>query len=231
MQKSMEAGADILDVDVRMTLDGVVVARHDRDLATTTDGRGNVDQTSWADIEGLDTRPGWTGTPIPEPVRVPSLEQILTAFPNVMISVEIKQSTPPMTTALCDVLRSTDSATRVYISSNDDAAAYDAQAECPASTIITTTYRDVDAMREARDNGGPWCAPAPIGQPPYREGRFDPDDVAWSHDHGMAIFTWTVDDAETLRELAVAGVDGVYTRRPDIARRVFDELSGASPPS
>jgi glycerophosphoryl diester phosphodiesterase len=41
---------------------------------------------------------------------------------------------------------------------------------------------------------------------------------------GLAIFTWTVDDPETLRELARAAVDGVYTTRPDIARRVFDEL-------
>ena len=41
----------------------------------------------------------------------------------------------------------------------------------------------------------------------------------------MAIFTWTVDDPDTLRGLAEAGVDGVYTRRPDIARRVFDEYA------
>jgi glycerophosphoryl diester phosphodiesterase len=40
----------------------------------------------------------------------------------------------------------------------------------------------------------------------------------------MAIYTWTVDDPVTLGQLAAAGVDGVYTRRPDIARQVFDGL-------
>jgi len=31
MERSLVAGADILDVDLRMTRDGVIVARHDRD--------------------------------------------------------------------------------------------------------------------------------------------------------------------------------------------------------
>ncbi len=226
MDRSMAAGADILDADLRMTSDGVVVARHDRDVATTTDGRGNIDQLSWSEVQRLDARAGWTGDPIAEPVRVPSLEQILESFPDVRISLEIKQSAPSLAVALCEVLERTHSVDRVYLSANDDDDVYEAQQRCPDSMIITTTYADVDAMRRAQQTGEPWCAPAPIGQPPYREGRFSQTDVAWSHDHGMAIYTWTVDDEATLRELALAGVDGVYTRRPDIARRVFDEVNG-----
>jgi glycerophosphoryl diester phosphodiesterase len=107
---------------------------------------------------------------------------------------------------------------------NRDDIVYEARERCDG-VLITTTYADVAAMREAQtDSESTWCAPAPIGQPPYREGRFDKESVDWSHDHGMAIFTWTVDEADTLRQLADAGVDGVYTRRPDIARAVFDEF-------
>ena len=80
-------------------------------------------------------------------------------------------------------------------------------------------------MRRVRSTGEAWCAPAPIGQPPFSANLLDPANVGWSHDHGMAIFTWTVDDPDTLRGLAEAGVDGVYTRRPDIARKVFDEYA------
>jgi|CXWL01.1.fsa_nt_gi glycerophosphoryl diester phosphodiesterase len=231
MQRSMAAGADLLDADLWMTSDGVVVARHDRDLATTTDGQGNIDDRTWADLQVLDTRARWTGEAIRQPVRIPSLEQILLAFPDVRISLEIKQSEPSMAAALCETLVRTGSVERVYLSANDDSAVYEAQRRCPESTVITTTYRDVGAMREAKETNGAWCAPAPIGQPPYAEGRFGVDDVRWSHDHGMAIYTWTVDDPDTLRELALAGVDGVYTRRPDIARQVFDEVAAAGSPS
>lgn len=224
MRRSLDAGADVLDADLWMSADGVIVARHDRDLASTTNGHGYIDEATWPELQTLDTRTSWTGAPIAEPVGIPSLVEILTAFPGTRISLEIKQSTPSMAVALCQVLRSTGSVGSVYLSANDDTAVYAAQAECPDAVIITTTYRDVASMRAARESGGPWCAPSPIGQPPYRPGTFDPADIEWSHQHGMAIYTWTVDDPDVLRMLAAAGVDGVYTRRPDVARKVFDEL-------
>ncbi len=226
MERSLAAGADALEVDLRMTADGVIVARHDRDVAVTTDGSGNVDELTWADVQRLDAAATWDGPPVaaPTPVRVPSLEQILVRFAGVRIALELKQTKPSMAGPLCSLLRRTRSSERVYLSANDDAAVYAARDACP-EVLITTTYRDLADMRAARAAGVAWCAPSPIGQPPYREGRFDERRVRESHDRGMAVYTWTVDDPETLRELARAGVDGVYTRRPDIARAVFDELA------
>jgi glycerophosphoryl diester phosphodiesterase len=222
VRRSLAAGADIIDLDVRMTSDGVVVATHDRDVSTTTDGTGNVDELTWDELQGFDARAAWTGDPIAEPVRIPSLEQVLAAVPEGWVSVEIKQTSPAMGTALCDVLRRAGAADRVYLSSNDDDALYEAHDRCP-EVLITTTYRDLDEMRAARDAGRPICAPAPIGQPPYRE--FDAASVAERHAAGTALFTWTVDDPAELRRLAEVGIDGVYTRRPDVARNVFDHLT------
>lgn len=227
MRRSLDAGADILDADLWMTSDGVIVAAHDRALDAATGHVGNIDETTWSELQQLDVRAGWTGASIDEPVRIPSLEQILTSFPDGVISLEIKQRQPSISNELCRVLTATGSVGRVYLSANLDDTLYEARDRCDG-VLITTTYADVDAMRSARNEpDSTWCAPAPIGQPPYREGRFDPESVTWSHDHGMAIFTWTVDDVDTLRQLAEAGVDGVYTRRPDIARMVFDDVVGA----
>ena len=225
MQRSMAAGADLLDADLWMTVDGVLVAHHDRNIASDTDVTGNIDDLTWDQLQTADLRAGWTGKPIDVPVRIASLEQILAAFPDVTISLEIKQTTPSMAKPLCDVLRRANAVERVYLSANNDDDVYAAQAECPGSLVITTTYRDVAEMRRVRDTDEAWCAPAPIGQPPYNEGLLNPENVAWSHDHGMAIFTWTVDDPATLRSLAEAGVDAVYTRRPDIARQIFDDYA------
>ena len=227
MRRSMAAGADILDADLWMTADGVIVAHHDRDLTATTGESGRIDELTWSELQQRDTRPGWNGASITEPVRIPSLPQILEAFPDVEVSVEIKQTSPSMADALCTVLRDENAFDRVYVSSNFDEAVYAAQAACPQLTI-TTTYRDVDAMRAAQTSDGPWCAPAPIGQPPYSADRLSATSIAWSHAHGMAVYTWTIDDPVTLRALAEAGVDGVYTRRPDVARAVFDELAGGA---
>lgn len=228
MRRSMDAGADILDADLWLTADGVIVAHHDRDLTAATGESGMIEQLTWPELEQRDTRPGWSGAAIAEPVRIPSLVQILEAFPDVEVSVEIKQTSPSMADALCTVLHDENAFDRVYVSSNFDEAIYEARAACPQLTI-TTTYRDVDAMRAAQTSGGPWCAPAPIGQPPYSADRLTATSIAWSHAHGMAVYTWTIDDPATLRSLAEVGVDGVYTRRPDLARAVFDEVaSGAA---
>jgi glycerophosphoryl diester phosphodiesterase len=225
MRRSMAAGADILDVDVWMSSDGVVVARHDRDLSTTTDGDGNIDEHTFAELRQLDAAARWVGEPIDEPVQIPSLEEILDEFTAVTVSIEIKQTTPSMAVALCDVLARTASIERIYLSANDDSAVYAAQAQCPEATLITTTYRDLDERRAAEAAGEPWCSVSPIGQPPWAEGRFTTERVDASHARGAAIYTWTVDDPDELRRLAEAGVDGVYTRRPDIARQVFDEFA------
>lgn len=229
MERSMTAGADLLDADLWMSSDGVVVAHHDRSIASDTDLSGNIDELSWDQLQQADLRAGWTGATIDEPVRIASLEQILTAFPDVMISLEIKQSVPSMAKPLCDILRRLNAVEQVYLSANNDDDVYAAQAECPGSVVITTTYRDVAEMRRVRETDEAWCAPAPIGQPPFSERLLDPENVEWSHDHGMAIFTWTIDDPATLRGLAEAGVDAVYTRRPDIARQVFDDFAAENP--
>lgn len=222
MERSLDAGADILDVDLRMTRDEVIVARHDRDVASTTDGTGFVDELTWAELQRLDASVGWTTDDLERPSRVPSLEQVLERFPAIWVSLELKQVEPAMAGTLCDVLRRTDSVDRVYLSANDDRAVDAARGVCDGDLLITTTYGDLDRMRAAVEGEAEWCAASPIGQPPYRRGEFDRDRVDASHRRGMAVFTWTVDDPELLRELADLGVDGVYTRRPDIARNVFD---------
>jgi glycerophosphoryl diester phosphodiesterase len=225
MRASMSAGADVLDADLWMTTDGVIVAHHDRSLEATTGERGFIDERSFAELQSLDLRAGWTGEPIEQPVRIPSLDQVLSEFPTTLISLEIKQSAPSLAETLCEALERHSATGRTYVSANEDADVYRVAETCPGTSIITTTYRDVAEMRRARESDLDWCAPAPIGQPPYRESLLDPTNVEWSHDHGLAVFTWTVDDPETLEGLAEAGVDGVYTRRPDIARRVFDAMS------
>lgn len=225
MERSIAAGADVLDADIRMTSDGVIVARHDRDLATSTDGSGNVDELTWAEVQRLDTRPSWAGQPIAEPVPVPTAEQILRSFPDRRVSLEIKQTTPSMAAAVCALLEDTDSFDRVYLSSNEDVSVYETRDRCPQA-FITTTDADVEVMRRVRETGEAWCAPSPIGQPPYRADIATAERVAWSHDHGMALYTWTIDDEDELRKVAELGYDGVYTRRPDVARRVFDAFEG-----
>lgn len=51
---ALEAGADGIELDLKLTLDGIVVVHHDQTLDRTTDGTGLVSDHTWAQLQALD---------------------------------------------------------------------------------------------------------------------------------------------------------------------------------
>lgn len=228
MRLSMAAGADVNDADVHVTADGVLVAIHDDTVDATTNGKGFVSSMTLAQLQTLDAAQSFAGPKNDFPYRhkgviIPTIEEVLSAFPSTLTSLEFKDDSGPAPEILCTLLRKLGRTQSVYLSSDTDAAIEQFKADCPE---VTTTVTDamVPIMRAAQASGEAWCSPVAIGQPPYNETRKPTTaSLKWSHDHGLANFTWTVDDPETLRYLASIGMDAVYTRRPDIARKIVDE--------
>ena len=230
MRASMSAGADVNDADVHITADGVLVAIHDDTVDATTDGSGLVLGKTLPELRALDASWSFAGPENDFPFRgkgvtIPTIEEVLTEFPNTLTSLEFKDDTGAAPRAMCDLLRRLGRTGNVYLSSDTDPAIEEFKADCPE---VATTVTDalVPVMRAAQASGAAWCSPVPIGQPPYNENRKPTAaSLKWSHDHGLANFTWTVDDPATLRYLAKIGMDAVYTRRPDLARKIVDERS------
>jgi glycerophosphoryl diester phosphodiesterase len=122
-RKALRAGADMLELDVGVTRDGKVVVMHDTTVNGKTNGRGTVASKTLKQIRRLDAafwfapradshyshelarrayrfRGIATGRREPPKgfkaadFRVPTLAQVLSAFPNTPINVEIKGRTP-----------------------------------------------------------------------------------------------------------------------------------------
>lgn len=229
MRAAVKAGADVVDADVRVTADGALVASHDDDLRTETGTVGSVHSTTLAALRKLDAAYTWPGPKGNHPLRakgvtIPTIEEMLTAFPKRRVSLEFK--TTGGERALCTLLRRLHRTGDVYVSSAGDAPVDRFKPLCPE---VTTTVTDalVVEMRQARDTpGSTWCSPAPIGQPPYASGKrtiVTSESVDWDHRHGMAVYTWTLDDPKLLRAAQAAGVDAVYAGRADLARAIFDK--------
>ena len=120
-KRSVKAGADMLELDVGVTRDGKVVVSHDTTLDRTTNGRGTIESHTLKQIRRLDGAywfsPGddayshdrrrsayklrgiATGKRKPpkgytrKDFRVPTLEEVLKAFPRTPINIEIKGRT------------------------------------------------------------------------------------------------------------------------------------------
>lgn len=124
MKTAVRAGADMLELDVRATADGKLVAIHDGSVQATTSGSGQVDELTLAQLRKLDAAhwfvPGCgschdrpvrdyvyrgyaTGArPLPPQLdayrpsdfRVPTVRRILETFPRVWLDIEIKATEP-----------------------------------------------------------------------------------------------------------------------------------------
>src|SRR5713226_6958835 len=70
---AIRAGADMIELDVRLTADGVPVVIHDPDVATTTDGFGFVHELTLTQVRALHA-----GTDPAVPAGVPTLREALT---------------------------------------------------------------------------------------------------------------------------------------------------------
>ena len=68
IQRGIELEADFVEIDVRCTADGVLVALHDATVNRTTNGKGRVDSLSLPEIRALDAGNG---------EHIPTLEQVL----------------------------------------------------------------------------------------------------------------------------------------------------------
>jgi glycerophosphoryl diester phosphodiesterase len=101
MRASFEAGADVVELDVHPTTDGHFAVFHDWTLDCRTDGHGVTREQSMAQLRRLDIGHGYTadgGKSFPFRGQgvglMPSLDEVLKAFPDRRFLINIKSNDP-----------------------------------------------------------------------------------------------------------------------------------------
>ncbi|XP_020604411.1 glycerophosphodiester phosphodiesterase domain-containing protein 1-like [Orbicella faveolata] len=93
---ALNMGTEMLELDVRLTADKQVVVCHDDDLSRVTDTEYNISDFNYKDLPPLMKRlnvqfqPGVTCDVKNDDCRIPLLESVFEAFPNIPINVDIK---------------------------------------------------------------------------------------------------------------------------------------------
>ena len=94
--QAVAAGADAIELDVRISADGVPVVMHDPDVQRTTSGTGEVEDKTFSELSALDAGARFTpdgGKSYPyrdKGHRIPSFDEVLEAFPDTPTLIEIK---------------------------------------------------------------------------------------------------------------------------------------------
>jgi len=231
-EHSMEMGGDVIDADVFVTADGVPIAFHDSTLERTTNGTGRVLDKSYAELATLDA--AWNferdgqyplrGTGI----AIPTIEAILRRFPHTLVTLDLKDLRTEAVAPLCELLRSLGRTTDVYVGVDTNEQVMLFRELCPE---VQTSGTDAErrAMRAARDAGDTtFVTNQLVGQPAFlaNDGtrRISSDYLAYSHSKGIAVLTWVVDDPNHMTDLIKMGVDGIYTRRPDVMIKLLHDM-------
>jgi glycerophosphoryl diester phosphodiesterase len=200
----MRLGADGLELDVRLSLDGVVVVHHDRTLDRTTELRGPVALRTGNEL-------GQAG--------VPALADVLMRYRDARVIVELKVNRVELAAAAVDVATQMGALERVCFGSFGSRVLRTVRRLAPSAA--TSASREEVRWALYRS----WCHwPAShVGyagyQVPELAGRtrvVSPWFVECAHRSGLGVQVWTVDSEAGARRLLDWGVDALITDRPDI---------------
>ena len=221
---AVEAGAGGLELDVRLTRDGHPVVMHDARVDRTTDGFGAVSGMTLAEVRRLDA--GGSGTP---DERVPTLREVLAAFPGVSVNVDIKDTrVPGVEGAVLGVLREAQATERALVAS----ANYQnlrrfrrlAAGACDtgASRLEIGVFYGLSLLRLERLARPAYAAlQVPVDYGPLR--LVTPRFVRAAHSRGVRVDAWTINDTGQMLGLLDLGVDSIMTDRPEVLARVLQE--------
>lgn len=202
---ALEAGADMCELDVQLTRDGVAVVMHDETVDRTTDGRGAVACLTLAEIRSLDAGIRFGRDAAGE--RVPTLEEVIELLGGrCALNVEIKDASAVAES--CRLLRKNDLLQSAIVSS------FAHPALTAARELSAEVRLGVLADREPQRMLDMAVAIGAVAVHP----RFDlaSAEICRQARHlGLRVYAWTVDDPAMMRELAGRGVDGIMTNFPE----------------
>jgi glycerophosphoryl diester phosphodiesterase len=223
---------DMLELDVHQTRDGVWVVSHDATVDRCTDGSGDIESLTLAEIQRLDAGYRFTpdeGRTFPfrgQGVRIPTLREVLERFADVRLNVEVKRATGDAESSFADELRAAGALERVCCGAEDDLLAARLHQLLPDACHFYP--RDALAAFVLAVKSGEPLSLDPrfsvLDMPLYFGGERLLDaallDAARLNDRWLNV--WTVDDPNEMARLVGERVGGVMTDRPDLLRIVLD---------
>ena len=225
-ENAQSLGVDVLEMDIHSTSDGVLVTIHDRTVDRTTDGSGAVSELNSAEIFALDAGHYWTnddGLTYPyrgQDIRIATLDEVFSRFPDMPMNIEIKQESPSIGQPFCDLLRQYKRSDLTLVASFSQLAIDEFRAACPeVATSMTASEVTNFFVRHTLFAGQTYTPPASAIQvPEYQIGiqLLKPRFVAASQRRNLQLHAWTINEREDMERMLALGVDGIITDRPDI---------------
>lgn len=208
-RRTVAEGVRFLELDVRLTQDGQAVILHDPTVDRTTDGTGEVDHLTLAELKRLDA--GVKFHPDCAGERIPTVLELLRAVGSgavILLELKVPQAAGPVLQAIQDagafdraVVRTTNKEVLRKIRDRDPRFLTGTMGPMP-------DFGDIDGVVKELESLGVRSFTPQTGRPVIRPlvDRF--------HAAGIALWGTNTNDEAQWRRLIDAGVDGIITDRP-----------------
>ncbi|MCF0145356.1 MAG: glycerophosphoryl diester phosphodiesterase membrane domain-containing protein [Eubacterium sp.] len=213
-----EEEADLVELDVHQTKDGVIIVSHDDDLTRVSGQSVFVHDLTYEEVSQLET-----GSWFSEEYRglhLSTLDEVLKFFydyPDIELIIEIKPSEfdHDIEQAVMDVITENDMKERsTIISLNYDTIANVKKLDPTFNTAYCMVIASGDLT--TIDNTDDYS---------IEQGNITAEMVNKIHQADRRIFSWTSNTEETVQALVDLGVDGITTDNPIMMRNALDGAS------
>lgn len=227
-QGAVDLGYRYIETDVHVTRDHIIVIFHDDHLERVTDGAGLVKDWNWENLRKLDAAYHFNPDddfPLREKgIVIPSLEEVMTTFPDIMLNIDLKQ--PGIEQMVADFIHRYNFEERVLIASFHDKRIRRFRKLTGNLVATSSGVRETLALWMRSRFKQRLQVPPNALQVPLRRGGITVVDhklVNAAHAGGMQVHIWTINDPEEMHRLLDLGVDGIITDRPDLLNNVLAE--------
>ena len=210
---AVEQAADMIEIDLHLSRDGVVVVTHD-ELLAGLGGRGEIAEASLEELRKLDAGEG---------ERIPTLDEVLDRFGSrIPFNLELKRGAraeyPGLEAKALGAVLERGLLERTLFSSFSDAVLERLRGLCPEARIALLVSRKFPQGALARA--------AHLGAEALNPDRSlaSPAWTRQAHAAGLDVHVFTVDAEAGLRRFLELGVDGIFTNTPDRLRRLVPRV-------
>ncbi|RDE17567.1 MAG: hypothetical protein C4K49_02175 [Candidatus Thorarchaeota archaeon] len=202
--------ADMVELDVRSTIDGGLVCIHDKDVSKTTNGKGLVAKLTLKELRSLDAGKGQ---------KVPLLSEVLDmARGKFGVNIEIK--VPDVENAILKLVKERCMLRSIIFSS--------------FTHSILTVVRGLESeafmavlYEESMDDPVTYACNLKANAINPLFLILEPAIIQSARKAGLRVYPWTVDDGGIMTEFLNMGVDGLITNCPDVGVRAVEEYVAA----
>ncbi len=224
-EKAIQFNADGIETDVHLCKDGEIVICHNYTVDATSNGKGSIDEMTFAELRQLDFGSYFSNDF--KGVTLPTLAELLSLVKNMnLINIEIKA--PQKDSDL--VKRVVEEVYKFGIEKNSIISCFDPECirqvkEIDKNLKTGLLYENDELGNEIMTFGvAKYCQQLKADAAHPHRDLITHKEIIELHNLGIAVNPWTVNLKEDIIRLAKWGCDALITDIPDFCRQVLKEI-------